>query len=393
MKLLYLDCASGISGDMTLGALVDLGASMDAIQAGLASMEVAGWKATARKAMKGPLAGTAFRVEVDESLSGGDRSLPDIEALIHKAKLSERARTLALRAFRMLGEAEAAIHGTTLDQVHFHEVGAADSIVDIVGSAIALDLLGIDEVIVSPIPMSRGHVKCRHGLIPLPAPAALLLARDMPICKPPAPTLRELSTPTGLALAKAFASAFGEMPEGIVRAVGCGLGGHNLPWPNVLRAVLLESTIDVQTDRVMLLEANLDDMTGEALAFAQEQVLEAGALDVWLAPIQMKKGRPGFIFSVLCEPREANRLSGLILRETTTLGVRRRVLERTILSRETITVETRFGSIRCKISRLEDGSVRVKPEFEDCRTIALASGTSLAVVSAESLAMALAQLQ
>lgn len=387
MKLLYLDCASGISGDMVLGALIDLGADMARIQAELDHLGVPGWKATARKGMKGPLAGTAFRVEVDESLSGGERSLPDIEALILKAALPARAQDLALKAFRMLGEAEAAIHGTTVEHVHFHEVGAADSIVDLVGSAIALDLLGVDRVIVSPIPLSRGHVKCRHGLIPLPAPAALLLARDMPVCKPPAPTLRELSTPTGLALAKAFADEFGDLPEGTVRAVGCGLGGHNLPWPNVLRAVLLDSKAEaMQKDRVVLLEANLDDMNGEALAHAQDRLLEAGALDAWLVPIQMKKGRPGFILSVLSEPNAAEHLSACILRETTTLGVRRRELERRILARETLTVKTVYGTIRCKVSRLEDGAVRVKPEFEDCRAAAIAHHRSLAEVQAEALA-------
>jgi pyridinium-3,5-bisthiocarboxylic acid mononucleotide nickel chelatase len=381
MRTLYLDCASGISGDMTLGALLDLGVDPGPVMAGLESMGVTGWHATAKKAMKGPLAGTAFRVEVDEAASGGDRSLPDIEALIQKARISEGARALALRAFRLLAQAEATIHGTTIDQVHFHEVGAADSIVDIVGSAIAMDALAPDRIVFSPISMSRGHVRCRHGLIPLPAPAALELAKGLPIRRPPAPTMREMATPTGLALAKAFATDFGEMPDGVVSAIGYGLGHTEFPWPNVLRAVLVEEASQLLTDVVALLEANLDDMTGEAMAHALERVLEAGALDAWLAPIHMKKGRPGFIFSVLCAPQDEQRLAALILRETTTLGIRRSRSERFILPREVRVVETRFGPIRCKVS--QGVPPRVKPEFEDCRRAAAESGETLLAVTEE----------
>jgi len=392
MKTLYLDCASGISGDMTVGALLDLGVDASIVLAGLESMGVSGWHASATKAMKGPLAGTAFRVDVDEAASGGDRSLPDIEVLIHRAAISEGARTLALKAFRLLAQAEATIHGTTIDQVHFHEVGAADSIVDIVGSAIAVELLAPDRIVFSPISMSRGHVRCRHGLIPLPAPAALELAKGLPIRRPPAPTMRELATPTGLALAKAFATDFGEMPEGIITGIGYGLGHTEFPWPNVLRAVLVQEAAPLLSDTVALLEANLDDMTAEAMAHALERLMEAGALDAWLTPIHMKKGRPGFTFSVLCEPQEEQRLAALMLRETTTLGLRRSRSERFILPREVQVVETRFGPIRCKVARVEGAPARVKPEYEDCRRAAAESGESLLSVTAEIRAQVLETL-
>lgn len=392
MKVLYLDCASGISGDMTVAALLDLGADIAVVMKGLESMKVPGWKATAKKAMKGPLAGTAFRVEVDESASGGDRSLSQIEALISGSDIPEGAKNLALSAFQKLAEAEATIHGTTLDQVHFHEVGAADSIVDIVGAAIAVNLLAPDRIVISPIAMSRGHVRCRHGLIPLPAPAALELAKGIPIRRPPVPITRELATPTGLALAKAFATEFGEMPEGTISAIGTGLGHAEFPWPNVLRAILLETEEALLSDRVIQLEANLDDMTGEALAFALESALSQGALDAWLVPIHMKKGRPGFIFSVLCEPGDEQKLTALMLRETSTLGVRRRRLERTILARETSTVSTAFGVISCKLAR-QGGTPKIKPEFEDCHRAARAYGVPLATVTNAALKAALDALQ
>lgn len=384
MKVLYLDCASGISGDMTVAALLDLGADVDVMMKGLESMKVPGWRAAAKKAMKGPLAGTAFRVEVDETASGGDRSLPDIETLINGADISEGAKILALSAFRKLAEAEAAIHGTTIEHVHFHEVGAADSIVDIVGAAIAVDQLAPDRIVVSPIAMSRGHVRCRHGLIPLPAPAALELAKGIPIRRPPMPITRELATPTGLALAKAFASEFGEMPEGTVSAVGTGLGHAEFPWPNVLRAILMETQDAQPTDQVVQLEANLDDMTAEAMAYVLESALSKGALDAWLVPIHMKKGRPGFIFTVLCKPDDEQACTALILRETSTLGVRRRNLERTILEREALTVTTRFGSIRCKIAHYE-GDPKIKPEYEDCSHAAREHNVPLSAVTNEAL--------
>jgi uncharacterized protein (TIGR00299 family) protein len=385
LKTLYLDCASGISGDMTVAALLDLGASAENLLAALETLGVPGWKASAKKAMKGPLAGTSFKVEVDESASGGDRSLPQIQALIRSSGLTQAVKERALQAFHHLAVAEAAVHGTTLDHVHFHEVGAADSIVDIVGAAFALEELDPEEIVCSPIALSRGHVKCRHGLIPLPAPAVLELARGLPICRPPAPIFKELATPTGLALAKTFATSFGEIPEGRLLATGTGLGHANFPWPNVLRALLIESSAASRKDQVLLLEANLDDMSPEAMAHALERLLDEGALDAWLVPIHMKKGRPGFIFSVLCEPGAGDRLSGQILRETRTLGLRRRILDRAILDRETLTVETRFGPARCKVARLEGLPPRVKPEFEDCRRLAHENHEPLFVIEQEVL--------
>ncbi len=233
--------------------------------------------------------------------------------------------------------------------------------------------------------MTRGWVRCRHGRIPLPAPATLALAEGVPLTRPPQPVLRELSTPTGMAIARALADGFGELPEGTLVGSGYGLGQAELPWPNVLRAILLETAEPGPRDQVVLLETNLDDMTPEALAYALERLLADGALDAWLTPILMKKGRPAHTLSLLCPPGEAERFAEAILRGTSTLGVRRRLLDRTVLPRELVPVETPFGMIRCKIAHIE-GTARIKPEFEDCRTAALATGASLAAVREAALA-------
>ena len=378
MSVLYLDCCSGISGDMTVGALLDLGADPEALAAGLASLGLPGWQARHGRAMKGVLAGTRFEVDVAET--GPERSLPEILRLIEASAIPTGAKARARKAFELLAEAEGAVHGMPPEQVHFHEVGAADSIVDIVGAALCVELLAPARIVVSPIPMARGFVRCRHGLIPLPAPATLNLAKGIPICKPPAPILRELATPTGLALAKALADGFGELPEGILLRAGVGIGKAEFPWPNVLRALLLDEA--PARDRVRQLEANLDDMTPEALAHALDRLMAEGALDAWLTPVHMKKGRPGFTLGVLCAPSEGDRLAAVMLRETTTLGVRHSDLDRTVLPRELVTVATEYGPIRCKVAQ---GLPKAKPEFEDCRRAAEASGATLAAVTEAAL--------
>ena len=383
MKTLYLDCFSGISGDMAVGALLDLGADRARVLAGLEGLGLPGWRASITRTTQGILAGTAFRVVLAPEAAGGERSLRDIEALLGGAELPAGARDLALRAFRLLGEAEARVHGLAVEEVHFHEVGAVDAIVDLVGAALCLEDLAPEAVVVSPLPMARGFVRCRHGLLPLPAPATLELARGVPVCRPPGPTVRELCTPTGLALVRAVATGFGELPAGVVAGLGHGLGTAELPWPNVLRAVLLEAEAGAGPDRVVLLEANLDDMTGEALAYALDRMLAEGALDAWLAPIVMKKGRPGFTLGVLCAPGEEARLEALMLRETRTLGVRRSVLERSVVERREVTVATRAGAIRGKVAFPPGASPRFKPEFEDCRRAAQACGLPLHEVVAQ----------
>ncbi|WP_005038194.1 nickel pincer cofactor biosynthesis protein LarC [Holophaga foetida] len=384
MKLLYLDCVSGISGDMTVGALLDLGLDTEAFRAGLASLGLDGWDPAWSKARKGVLAGTAYRPTPRPDLVEPERHLAEIEALILAARLPEPVVQKSLAAFRLLAEAESRVHGVPVETIHFHEVGAGDAILDIVGAALAIHLLAPDRVLASSIPMTRGWVRCRHGRIPLPAPATLALAEGVPITRPPQPVMRELATPTGLAIARTMTDGFGELPEATLLRSGYGLGKAELPWPNVLRAILLE-TPDAGSDQVALLETNLDDMTPEALAFATERLLGEGALDVWLTPILMKKGRPGHTLSLLCPSEAMERFAGSILRETSSLGVRHRILERTLLPREQIPVETPYGTVRCKVAHLE-GKQRVKPEYEDCRAAALASGASLAHVQEAALA-------
>lgn len=392
MSILYLDCVSGISGDMTVGALLDLGVSPDVLMEGLASLELPGWKASHGRGIKGVLAGTSFSVELDPKAQDAERNLPEIERLIVRSRISERAKERSLKAFHLLAEAEGSVHGLPPEQVHFHEVGAADSIVDLVGAAICVDSLAPAKVVVSPIPMARGYVRCRHGLIPLPAPATLALAKGVPICKPPMPTTRELATPTGLAIARAFADEFAELPEGTVRRLGYGLGRANFPWPNVLRALLLDESETADAKTVRQIEANIDDMSSEGLAHALERLMAGGALDVWLTPIHMKKGRPGFTLSVLCPKSESDRMAQMILCETTTLGVRYSDLQRTILLRDIITVQTPFGPIRCKVARMEGLPPKVKPEYEDCSRAAEDAGRPLWVVTEAALIAALESL-
>ncbi len=393
MSILYLDCVSGISGDMTVGAMLDLGADPETLMDGLASLGLPGWKASHGRGMKGVLAGTSFAVELDPAAQDVERNLPEIEGLIAKSGISDRAKERSLKAFRLLAEAEGSVHGIPPEQVHFHEVGAADSIVDLVGAAICVDALAPDKVIVSPIPMARGYVRCRHGLIPLPAPATLALAKGVPICKPPLPTTRELATPTGLAIARAFADRFAELPEGTVRRIGYGLGKANFQWPNVLRAILLDEMATDEAQTVRQIEANIDDMSSETLAHALERLMAEGALDVWLTPVHMKKGRPGFTLSVLCGTADGDRLAQVILRETTTLGVRFSTLQRAILPRETLTVQTAYGPIRCKVAHMEGLPPKVKPEYEDCKRAAEAARKPLWVITEAALMAALESLE
>ena len=388
MRILYLDCLSGVSGDMVVGALLDLGADPARLREGLKSLGLPGWKVEIRRASKGILAGTVFRVALDPGRGGGERNLQEIESIIAGAGLPARARTLALAAFRALAESEARVHGIPVPDVHFHEVGALDAILDIVGAALCIGELAPDQVLVSPLPMARGFIRCRHGLLPLPAPAALDLALGVPICRPPGPTARELCTPTGLAIVRAVATEFGGIPDGVVSGIGYGLGMADLPWPNVLRALMLERTGPEPAERVVLWEANIDDMTAEGLAHALDRAMAEGALDAWLAPVTMKKGRPGFTFGLMCRPDQAEHLGDLILRETTSLGARRSDLGRRVVPRREAEVQTALGPIRCKVAFPPGSPPRVKPEFEDCRRAALRAGIPLAEVLALALAAA-----
>jgi uncharacterized protein (TIGR00299 family) protein len=390
MRIAYLDCASGISGDMLLGALVDAGAELTAIQAGIDSLSLPSCRLVASEVKKRGFRATQITVEHEPEHK--HRHLHHITAMIDGSSLAPRQRELSTRIFQRLAEAEAKVHGSTVEKVHFHEVGAVDSIADIVGSAIAIDLLGIERVRSSPVPTGRGFVEIAHGRCSIPAPATGELLRGVPLAA--LDVEGELTTPTGAAIVAALAEEFGPVPAMTVERIGYGAGQMDFPQPNLLRLLVGKSEAsgfvvdDARSqaaphiESIVVLETHLDDATGVAIGHAVEQLWEAGALDVSLVTIQMKKGRPGVLVSVQSAPADANRLEELLFRETPTLGVRRSVVTRTVLPREELLVDTPWGQVAGKVAYLRDGSRRFTPEYEACRELAARRGVLLADVFA-----------
>lgn len=386
MRIAYFDCLSGISGNMTLGAMLACGLEESALLGGLAGLPLHGWSLTAEKVLKRGIC--AVHVRVDEAtheheMGAGEhhhhphRGLGDILRLIEEADLSPRVKKTASAIFTRLGEAEAEVHGTTPDQVHFHEVGAVDAIIDIVGTAIGLEALGIDRVISSPLPLGRGWVTCAHGAFPVPAPATALLVRGVPIVESDIDA--ELVTPTGAAIITTLAERFGPLPGMTVGQVGYGAGSKELIHPNVLRLFLGDEAGVGAPTEIVGLETNLDDLPGEILGYLMDRLLAAGALDVFYTPIQMKKNRPGVLVRVLCAPDQVDACTGILFAETTTLGIRRALYTREVLPREFRTVETPYGPVRLKISCRQDIE-RAEPEYEDCRKLAEECGAPLLAV-------------
>lgn len=376
MKLLYLDCFAGISGDMLLGALIDLGASEDALQAELGKLKLPGYTISTRRVLKQNIEATKFDcIEATSIRPPEHRGYTQIAGMITGSGLSENVKRRALSVFKRIGEAEAKIHGVPLETIHFHEVGAVDSIVDIVGTCIALELLGVDEVQASPVPLGSGFVETAHGKFPVPAPATLELLKGVPT--QPTEITKELTTPTGAALLAEFATTFSNIPAMRVEKIGYGAGNRDLEkTPNVLRAILGHAGSD-DHDVVSVIETNIDDMNPEFFGDVMEQVLAAGALDVFWTPVQMKKNRPGTLVTVLCEPSLSDRLAELLLRHTTSFGVRIHQTQRRKLARKIVTVSTRYGEIECKIGLLRDKIVVRSPEFESCKRAAATAGVTV----------------
>jgi uncharacterized protein (TIGR00299 family) protein len=384
MKIAYFDCFSGTSGDMTLGALLACGADENALRTALEGLRVPGYNLHIRRRKVEGLMATDVDVELLEVDQGHGRHLSDIAAIYADSDLPPRVRENALNIFTRLAEAEAKVHGTTPDEIHFHEVGAVDAIVDITGTCILLDMLGVDAVYSSPLPMSRGFVDCQHGRMPLPAPATMELLMGLPAY--PVSVKGELVTPTGAAIIATLAGPerIGEPPAMIPRAVGYGSGKKDFgtPFPNLLRVVIGEIS-EVRTGAtdtaagspttpttVVVLETNVDDATPEILGHTQERLLAQGALDVFFVPAQMKKNRPGTLVTVLAAPETAETLTDTLLIETGTFGVRRTIADRTVLERSVTTVETPYGPVRVKIGAREGRSLVASPEYEDCREAA-----------------------
>lgn len=377
MRVAHFDCFSGISGDMVLGALIDAGVDAAAIRAGLDSLGLP-IKLSVEKVKRGTFAASHARVEAPDQHA--HRHLHHIEEIVARGALSPKQRDLAQRIFRRLAEAEASVHGKPIEKVHFHEVGALDSIADIVGAAIGLDLLGVDKFTSRSVPTGIGTVQCAHGLMPIPTPGTAALLKGVPLA--PSDVTFELTTPTGAAILTTVVSEWVESPTLTVDRIGHGAGTRDFPdRPNLLR-LLVGTTTGVanpaETDTVWLLETNLDDVPGEIIGFTCENLLAAGALDVWTTPIQMKKNRPGVLLSVLTEAGQMADLESMIFQETGTFGVRRHRCDRSKRRREMATVDTRWGAIRVKAA-----NGMAKPEYEDCAAAARRNGIPLRDVMAE----------
>ena len=381
MKHAHFDCVSGIAGDMTLAALVSAGWPADQLRALPERLGLAGVTIEIASVRRGPFAATHVDVRMPEARQP-HRHLHHIVKILDEADLPDRVRERAKTVFRKLAEAEAEVHGSTIEKVHFHEVGAVDAIVDIAGSLLGLDALGIATVSASPLPLGRGSVDSQHGRIPVPAPATALLLRGVPVHG--GPVEAELVTPTGAALLTTLAESWGDPPALRLSAVGTGAGTRDFPaHPNIVRILIGERDAVGPAERtVAVLETAVDDENPQLLAATLGRLLAQGALDAMVAPVTMKKGRSGLWLVVVCEPADARRLAEVVLRDTSTLGVRIREERRIELPRRVLQVETKFGAVQVKVATLPDGAERAMPEFESVLEVADRSGVNPRAVSA-----------
>ena len=369
MKIAYFDCIAGASGDMILGALLDAGLPEATLRERLSALRLADFDLRCQRVNKNGFSATKVDVLVKDDVPA--RHLPDIEAIVLKSDLPPAIKEQATAMFRRLGQVEAGIHGAPLDHVHLHELGGVDTIVDVVGALVGLAALGVERVYASPLPLGRGFVKGAHGQIPLPAPATVALLKGVPVVG--SDLDMELVTPTGAVLLTTLATGFGPIPPMTILAVGYGAGGRDLPIPNVLRLLLGDQPVlaaSAQTETLVMLETNIDDMNPEIYDYLLTRLLAAQALDVFLSPIQMKKNRPATLLRVLCRPADVDALMSIIFAETSTLGIRQQTVTRHCLARESRTVDTPYGPVRVKMAHLSNGQAKAAPEYEDCRRLA-----------------------
>ena len=381
--ILYYDCFAGISGDMNLGAMVDLGVPEAYLRDQLALLGVHGYELRLSRESRRGISGTRADVGLDASPPGHShvhRNFGEIRKMIEESRLEGAVKTRSLAIFTRLAEAEAKVHGVPVGEVRFHEVGAIDSIVDIVGAAACIEYVKPDQILSSTVELGTGFVKSQHGTLPVPAPATAYILRDAPVKSATVPF--EMTTPTGAAILAASVREFTDDKRFVIRRVGYGVGHRDTEVPNLLRVFLGESlhTQDVRvlpTTAACLLECNFDDMSAEVLGYLSDALLASGASDVYFTSIMMKKSRPAVKLSVLCEPEGEERLAQLILRETTTFGLRCIRVEKAALEREVSTVETSLGPVRVKVAFLDGRRLKSKPEYEDCRRIAQERGIPL----------------
>jgi len=424
-RVLYFDCFSGIAGDMVLGALVDAGLPLDDLRRALGSLALDGYAVSADRVLRAGVSATKFRVheehptaseqkhpaasvperpaahahdhhhEHDHDHSDHDhghphthahphRSLPEIFALIERSALSQKGRDRARQMFQRLAEAEAAIHQMPVEQVHLHEVGALDSIIDIVGAVYALEWAGVDRILCSPLNVGGGMVNSAHGRFPVPAPATLRLLGDAPVYS--GPVQKELVTPTGALIATSYAAAFGPIPAMTIERVGYGAGDRDTPGtPNVLRVLIGRAAERASGDRVVVIECEIDDLNPQLFGAAMERLYAAGALEVFYVPVQMKKNRPGTLLTVVAPPDRRQTIADVVFAETTTIGLRYAEVERECLEREIVNVSTPLGSIRFKLASRNGRVINAVPEYEDC--LALARANNLPVKDVQAIAV------
>jgi pyridinium-3,5-bisthiocarboxylic acid mononucleotide nickel chelatase len=373
MRIAYLDCSSGISGDMFLAALLDAGLPEDSLRGELRKIPVGSYEIHISRVLRGGLTGKHVEIVVPEKQP--HRHLDHIERMLQESALSQRVKSSALAIFRRLAEVEGRLHGKPPGSVHFHEVGAVDAILDVAGTCAGLELLGIGELTCSPLNVGSGRVQAAHGTLPVPAPATAELLKGLPVYSTGAEG--ELVTPTGAAIVSTLAARFGAMPALRVEAIGYGAGANDFPGhPNLARLFVgRESEVLVERagangDVVSVIQANVDDMSPQIYGYVAERALAAGALDVSCSAIQMKKNRPGLELTILCAPQRTGEISGLLFSETTTIGLRIYEATRKVLARETVSVETPYGAVRVKVARQQGNITNVAPEYEDCRQLA-----------------------
>ncbi|HVI40928.1 MAG TPA: nickel pincer cofactor biosynthesis protein LarC [Anaerovoracaceae bacterium] len=406
-RILYFDCFAGISGDMSIGALIDLGLDSSAVLEEIKKLGVKGYDIEIKKINRFSISGTDVKVTLngdvdcvhehehgspdhgdghghDHHHDEKERSLADISHIIRTSSISEKAKELSIAIFTEIAKAEAAVHGTRMEEIYFHEVGAIDSIVDIAGTAICIDMLKADRIFCSPVHEGQGFINCKHGRLPVPVPAVIKMLGGSGISIVTEDIQAELVTPTGFGILKTVSESCGKMPEMLVESVGYGFGKTETGRLNALRVILGTSgkpdqepiqdkmpdqVTDTVRDKVTLIETNIDNTTGEMLGFAMHKLMKAGALDAYFTPIQMKKNRPAVMLSVLCKTNDTEMLSDVIFSETSTIGIRMQEMERITLKREIRTVHTNLGEVRVKLVIVR-GLERIQPEYEDCARIA-----------------------
>ena len=385
--MLYLDCFSGASGDMVLGALIDLGVPLDALRGALGSLALEYGDVSAEKVLRAGVTATKFRLEDRRPGAADDGHrhyhLKGIVNAIRRSSLKAESQDRAVHLFERLAEAEAAIHATPIEKVHLHEVGALDSIIDIVGAVYGFDYLGIDDIVSSPLNVGGGTVHCAHGEFPVPAPATARLLKDVPIY---GNGTSEMVTPTGALLVTGYAKSFGPLPTMKLESIGYGAGDRDPKGtPNVLR-ILKGLRADAGSGHtVTKIECEIDDMNPQLFGPLMDKLLAAGALDVFYVPVQMKKGRPGTLVTILARPSTREALTDIVFRESTTIGVRYQQMDRACLERTIETVQTPYGPVRFKVARRDGRELNAAPEFEDCEALAAEQGVPLKVVQAAAL--------